>query len=192
MTHYKFTMQSKKFYENKKKYGFYLIQVGSEESLTILYRNESGYKTVGLITSVTVPEDAKLIFLDDVSCVHEEEKDRNRYKEIKDKWNALVDWSHENFEGSRLKHLTKMSSTRKRHLDARLREPDFDFDKIVEMIKKSKFLQCGDKNGKFPNWRLRFSWLIENDSRYIGIIEGEHTDIEDDNEDIGDQFKIVT
>lgn len=65
---------------------------------------------------------------------------------------------------------TKVSSitpTRKKHFTARIKEPAFDFLKLLELAAKSNFLL------KPSNW-FDFDWLIKNEDNYIKIMEGKY------------------
>ena len=62
----------------------------------------------------------------------------------------------------------KASSTgRLAKFKARIREPMFDFVKILAAISKSDYLK-----GKTTDWNVDFDWVFENDTNYLKILEG--------------------
>lgn len=64
-----------------------------------------------------------------------------------------------------------LTDSRIRKLKTRLKEPAFDYLKILMEIKKSNYLRgLTDKN-----WKVDFDWILENDSNYIKIIEGRYS-----------------
>ena len=62
---------------------------------------------------------------------------------------------------------SSITSSRKAKFKVRIKEPAFDFYKILEAIHKSKF--CRGENNR--NWRVDFDWILENDTNYIKLIE---------------------
>lgn len=60
-----------------------------------------------------------------------------------------------------------LSESRKKKFKVRIKEPPFDFYKILEGIHNSKFCR-GDNN---RNWKVDWDWVFENDQNYIKIIE---------------------
>ncbi len=64
----------------------------------------------------------------------------------------------------------KPGSTRYQKLRARLKEKEFDFDKILTEIENSNFLIGGSSN-----WRVTFDWIIS-PSNYPKILEGNYRD----------------
>lgn len=60
-----------------------------------------------------------------------------------------------------------LSESRKKKFKVRIKEPPFDFYKILEGIHNSKFCR-GDNN---RSWKIDWDWIFENDSNYIKIIE---------------------
>lgn len=65
-----------------------------------------------------------------------------------------------------LAEVLKTSDVRKRKFRARIREKGFDFISILSEAKKSPFLLEG-------KW-FAFDWLIENESNYLKILEGNY------------------
>lgn len=63
-----------------------------------------------------------------------------------------------------------LTESRKQKLKVRLKEPAFDFIKILEEIKKSGYLRGQNER----SWKVDFDWVIENDKHYIKIIEGSY------------------
>lgn len=62
-----------------------------------------------------------------------------------------------------------ISDGRLKKFKTRIREPSFDFVKILSEIKQSDYLQ-----GKTNGWRVDWDWIFENDTNYLKIIEGKY------------------
>jgi hypothetical protein len=62
-----------------------------------------------------------------------------------------------------------ISDGRLKKFKTRIREPAFDFLKILSEIKISDYLQ-GKKNG----WKVDWDWIMANDTDYLKIIEGKY------------------
>ena len=63
-----------------------------------------------------------------------------------------------------------MTPGRTVHLNARLREPMFDFDVILRAISMSSF--CLGEGGR--HWKVSFDWIIKSAGNYMKIIEGNY------------------
>lgn len=70
----------------------------------------------------------------------------------------------------KLSPLKTISPSRRRKFDTRIREPAFDFLKILESIKTSSHLKGENNRG----WRADFNWILENDTNYLKILEGNY------------------
>jgi hypothetical protein len=70
----------------------------------------------------------------------------------------------------KLPPLKMISDSRRKKFATRIREPGFDFLKILEAIKVSPHLK-GDNN---RGWKTDFNWILENDSNYLKILEGNY------------------
>ena len=68
---------------------------------------------------------------------------------------------------SEMRHLT---DARKKKLKSRIREPMFDFIKILMAIKSSQMLKGGGSTG----WKVDFDWIVESESNYVKILEGKY------------------
>ncbi len=68
---------------------------------------------------------------------------------------------------TRLSKVEKLPESRIKKFNARIRDPAFDFIRILESIKKSPLLR-----GDTGDWKVYFDWIIENDKNYLKIIEG--------------------
>ncbi len=86
-------------------------------------------------------------------------QNETKYSEIIGKWN---DFARKN----NLQTISKLTDKRRRKINARLKEKDFDLDRLFELIPKSKFL-LGSKG-----WKVNFDWLLKNNENYIQILEG--------------------
>jgi hypothetical protein len=81
-----------------------------------------------------------------------------------DIWNLSV----MSYEGvSQVKEITE---TRLRKFRVRIKEPAFDFVKILTEIKLSPHLRGENSRG----WKVTFDWILENDQNYIKILEGNY------------------
>jgi len=61
------------------------------------------------------------------------------------------------------------SEGRLKKFKTRIREPAFDFIKILTEINQSDYLQ-----GKKNDWKIDWDWIFENDTNYLKIIEGKY------------------
>lgn len=77
----------------------------------------------------------------------------------KDYWNLFA-------KAKGLACIDKISDSRKRKLNVRMRDKNFDFTTILKTAGKSEFLLKG-------KW-FSFDWIIENDSNYLKVIEGNY------------------
>ena len=80
-------------------------------------------------------------------------------------WNLFAD----NYQ---LPEIKVVNDSRLRKFKTRVREPSFDFLKVLEKIKCSKQLrgQSDSSNG----WKVTFDWVFENQSNYVKILEGNY------------------
>ena len=60
-----------------------------------------------------------------------------------------------------------LSESRRKKFKVRIKEPPFEFYKILEGIHNSKFCR-GDNN---RNWKVDWDWIFENDGNYLKILE---------------------
>lgn len=65
-----------------------------------------------------------------------------------------------------LSRVETISDSRLKKFNTRVKEPSFDFIKILTEIKASSYLR-----GKTNSWKCDWDWVFENDSNYIKIIE---------------------
>lgn len=79
-----------------------------------------------------------------------------------DLWNVSV-----KFYG--ITQVEVISDSRLKKFKSRIREPAFDFIKILSEIKNSHYLQ-----GKSTDWKVSWDWIMENDTNYLKIIEGKY------------------
>lgn len=70
----------------------------------------------------------------------------------------------------KLPMIEQISPGRQRKFSTRIREPGFDFIRILEAIKLSPLL----KGEKDRDWKVSFDWILENDKNYLKIIEGNY------------------
>lgn len=80
-----------------------------------------------------------------------------------DIWNLFV-------VGTDLAEAHAASDARTQKIKTRLKEPAFDFVKILTEIKKAP--HCLGQNDR--GWKVDFDWIIENEKQYVRIIEGRY------------------
>lgn len=85
------------------------------------------------------------------------------FEEIIKSWNDFA-------KAHNLSTVTKLTDKRKKKINSRIKNKDFDLNKILSLIAKSKFLLGENKGG----WKIDFDWLIENDEHYTKILEGSY------------------
>ena len=88
-----------------------------------------------------------------------ENKDINIYVE---KWNNLA-------EKYSLSKIIKVTEKRTANIQNRIKEEDFDFDKIIEEIENSDFLL-----GKKTDWKIDFDFIFSSRNNYVKILEGKY------------------
>ncbi len=71
-----------------------------------------------------------------------------------------------------IKAVLDMSDNRRRHLKARLAEPQFanSWREIIDRVAASKFCQGGGPHG----WITTFDWIIANNNNYLKVLEGNY------------------
>lgn len=79
-----------------------------------------------------------------------------------DLWNVSV-------QAYKLSQVETISESRIKKFKNRIREPAFDFLKILQEIRQSDYLQ-----GKTNGWKVDWDWIFENDDNYVKIIEGRY------------------
>jgi SOS-response transcriptional repressor LexA len=65
-----------------------------------------------------------------------------------------------------LPQVETVNETRKRKVARRVQEKAFNFVKILEVMSKSSFL--------LETWPATFDWLVDNDSNYVKVLEGNY------------------
>jgi hypothetical protein len=61
----------------------------------------------------------------------------------------------------------KVTAYRQKKFETRMREPDFDFLAILQVVKKSKFLRGQNDRG----WKVSFEYIIDSEEKYTKILE---------------------
>lgn len=108
----------------------------------------------------------------------EKRKEQNRIENL-NKYLSKIDlinyWNNKIF-GS----IPKLLNINTKYYDKyKLRvDEGIDFDKIFEMVKKSKFLQFGNGNSPFV---FNFRWVVENSNNWMKVMEGNYNDRENTN-----------
>lgn len=92
----------------------------------------------------------------------DKEQDKERIVLIVERWNLFS-------KKNNLPAIMNIKSNRLVSLRARLKEKEFEFDMILEMIEKSPHLLGENERG----WTVTFDWIL-NPSNYIKIIEGQY------------------
>ena len=93
-------------------------------------------------------------------------KDNFKDKElslIQSHWNSFA-------EQYQLPKILQITKKRLSHIKARMKEPEFDFNKITEKIKHSDFLLGKNNRG----WKVDFDFIISSKDNYLKILEGKY------------------
>ena len=80
-------------------------------------------------------------------------------------WNLFA----ENYQ---LSGIQVLNDSRIRKFKTRIREPAFDFLKLLDKIKYSK--QLRGQSDSSTGWKVTFDWVFENQSNYVKILEGNY------------------
>lgn len=80
-----------------------------------------------------------------------------------DLWNLAA-------QGTKLSQIVEFTESRQRKFSTRVREPSFDFLKILEGIRQSPHLQGQNRDG----WKADWDWIMCNDTNYLKILEGKY------------------
>lgn len=91
-------------------------------------------------------------------------KNPNFIQPYADMWNLMAGYTG-------LAKVEVINSSRTKKLGARIREPAFDFPAILNKVKDSRILK-GVDNGN--GWKATFDWIIENETNYVKILEGQY------------------
>ena len=81
-----------------------------------------------------------------------------------DMWNLMAGYTG-------LAKVEVINSTRVKKLTTRVREPAFDFPAILNKVKDSRMLKGLDSG---TGWKATFDWIIENETNYVKILEGQY------------------
>lgn len=101
---------------------------------------------------------------------HMENEDENENSsKIKDIKKNTVLWN-KFAEEENLPQITYMGGTRKTNLEERLKDKNFDLEKLIEKIKESDFLM-GKSESSFI---INFDWVIKNEENFNQILEGKY------------------
>ena len=94
---------------------------------------------------------------------------KNKTKQIKEKNNIILNLWNEFAESNNFKKIISLTESRIKYLELRLSENEFDFEKILTAAKNSNWLM-----NKYPE--LNFDFLINNNSNYIKLLEGNYNE----------------
>lgn len=92
-----------------------------------------------------------------------QEKKPGFFEPYKDLWNLSA-------PANGLKKIEKISDGRLKQFKTRIKDPDFDFIRVMMEIKKSRVLK-GDNN---TGWKVTWEFIFKNDTNYLKIIEGQY------------------
>lgn len=130
-----------------------------------------------------------LLAYNESNTIKEEEitEQDKRIDDIKIKWNELAKINN-------LSQVLKLTDKRISNIKSRLKEKDFDLDKIFLMIESSDFLL-----GKKTDWKIDFDFVFASKNNYIKILEGKYSNVsniksnkkEFEKKSIGDEFEII-
>jgi len=96
------------------------------------------------------------------------EEDSIENKIIEDK-NAVLELWNTFATQNNLSKIQSLGDSRKKKLLTRQQEEFFNLNNIFAKIKTSDFLL-----GRSSDWKVSFDWLIENETNYIKVIEGNY------------------
>lgn len=99
----------------------------------------------------------------------EEEKEQKELREqllddTRTKWNNFAN-------NHKLSPIVKLSDTRAKNVIARLKEPEFKIDTILDIISESSFLKGQNSNG----WKVDFDFVFGSKTNYLKILEGKYS-----------------
>lgn len=109
------------------------------------------------------------------TCGQEEEEEEGESegeKEGKGKIDTLSLLNHWNSfaEELGLAKIKEITNKRLAHVKRRLKEPNFDFIKIIEQVKRSDFLKGKNDRG----WKVDFDFIFGSTDNYLKILEGKY------------------
>ena len=105
------------------------------------------------------------------------EKESKENESIMEQWNELAD-------SLNLSKIKSLSKTRLSKLALRVKE-GFKIEEIIPAIKRQPFL-AGD-NGK--DWKISFDWIIENDTNWMKVLEGNYIQSNNSGSNKGEKFR---
>lgn len=150
------------------------------------YLTKKGFDLGKRPISLTISMLQKFIVVNTVGeifCALEEEEDKEEDKEeerdsthvtdipskketsqsILQKWNIFA-------AENELSKILSITDSRKKKINLRLKEPDFNIEKIFEEIKISEFCRGYNDRG----WKVSFDFIIESTNNYLKILEGKY------------------
>lgn len=109
-----------------------------------------------------------LAFPDTIKSCSQTGEGTNTAEKIITRWNTFVDQLPSMY-GNKIPRVVRMTSNRKRMISACIKDKHFDFEKILDKIKQSSFLQ-GEND---LNWTVDFEWILRPDN-YDKILSGRY------------------
>ncbi len=119
--------------------------------------------TVTQLSKESVIDKSKITVREEIYTQEQDKTSVTKQKvdEVVNKWNCFASLE------TRIKGISKVSSSRLGKLTLRLKDSLFDIDKLIEAIKDQPFLLGEGATG----WVVSFDWLILNDTNYLKVLE---------------------
>lgn len=130
------------------------LEISEKARQNVNVRWEKARKLKEIDTTVLLP-------YNDTNTIREDNKKEEEINII-ETWNSFADKHN-------LSKIIKLTDVRKSHITNRLKEPDFDLDKIMVLIGNSDFLL-----GKKADWKIDFDFIFSSKNNYIKILEGKY------------------
>lgn len=122
-------------------------------------------RLIYLVTKLSVPHDIDVSTPSDTDVTYNNTSINNKNNIYK----SLIDFYNDK---NIFPKLLKLTDTRKRKIDARIKEQGYDnIIKAIDIASKSDFLI--GKNER--SWKMDFDWLISNDTNIVKILEGKYS-----------------
>jgi hypothetical protein len=134
----------------------WILQFCHMQFTILVYGNDKIVKPIPYINTYNESKDINTLFIVPHKYIYD-------FQYFRNKWNEFAKLNN-------LDEILKLSDKRKAGIKSRLKEKDFDFDKILDNISKSNFLL-----GKVKNWKVTFDWIFTHKDNYIKILENNYT-----------------
>lgn len=127
-------------------------------------RNTSKMDSAG-ISTVRNASETDSVRISTVRNTQSKVKESKVEESIREKWNEFA-------KENNLATVLKITDKRSGHIRQRLSEKEFDFDRVLKMIRQSKFLLGKNDRG----WKVDFDFIFGSKEKYVKILEGRYSD----------------